>query len=207
MDAVVDRFGRIDVLVANAGVGSYGPFTDLADEALDALVRTNVLGVMHAVRAAVAPMDAAGRGRIVLVGSIAGRIGVPLEAAYSATKHAVDGLGRALAAELAPDGIAVTVVNLGPIDTGFAETAGHTYAPAPPSADAGRAGGRRRPACRRPARRRGDRPTLAADLGDHRCAGAPAVRSRRRARLCGRAPRFPRDGKRQRERRGRRRPR
>ncbi len=127
IDSVVDRFGRIDVVVANAGVGSYGPFTDLTDEALDALVRTNVLGVMHVVRAAVAPMAAAGRGRIVLVGSIAGRIGVPLEAAYSATKHAVDGLGRALAAELAPQGIAVTVVNLGPIDTGFAETAGHTY--------------------------------------------------------------------------------
>ena len=127
MDAVVDRFGRIDVVVANAGVGSYGPFTDLTDEALDALVRTNVLGVMHVVRAAMAPMGAAGRGRIVLVGSIAGRIGVPLEAAYSATKHAVDGLGRALAAELRPSGIAVTVVNLGPIDTGFAETSGHTY--------------------------------------------------------------------------------
>ncbi len=127
IDAVVDRFGRIDVLVANAGVGSYGRFTDLSDEALDALVRTNVLGVMHAVRAVVAPMDAAGQGRIVLVGSIAGRIGVPLEAAYSATKHAVDGLGRALTAELAPSGIAVTVANLGPIDTGFAETAGHTY--------------------------------------------------------------------------------
>jgi squalene synthase HpnC len=125
IDAIVDRFGRVDVLVANAGIGAYGPFTDLADEALDALVRTNVLGVMHTVRAAVANME--GRGRIVLVGSIAGRIGVPLEAAYSATKHAVDGLGRALAAELAPRGIAVTVVNLGPIDTGFAETAGHTY--------------------------------------------------------------------------------
>ena len=125
MDAVVDRFGRIDVLVANAGVGSYGPFTELSDEALAALVQTNVLGVMHTVRAALAAMD--GRGRIVLVGSIAGRVGVPLEAAYSATKHAVDGLGRALAAELAPRGIAVTVVNLGPLDTGFAETAGHTY--------------------------------------------------------------------------------
>jgi squalene synthase HpnC len=123
--AVVDRFGRIDVLVANAGVGSYGPFTDLTDETLAALVQTNVLGVMHAVRAVVGPMD--GRGRIVLVGSIAGRVGVPLEAAYSATKHAVDGLGRALAAELAPRGIAVAVVNLGPLDTGFAETAGHSY--------------------------------------------------------------------------------
>jgi squalene synthase HpnC len=128
VDAVVDRFGQVDVMVANAGIGAYGPFTDLADEALDSLVRTNVLGVMHAVRAAAAPMAVAGRGRIVLVGSIAGRVGVPLEAAYSATKHAVDGLGRALAAELAPDGIAVSVVNLGPIDTGFASTAGHTYA-------------------------------------------------------------------------------
>jgi squalene synthase HpnC len=127
IDAVVDHFGRVDVLVANAGIGAYGPFTDLADGTLDALVRTNVLGVMHTVRAAIAPMDAAGRGRIVLVGSIAGRVGVPLEAAYSATKHAVDGLGRALAAELAPRGIGVTVVNLGPIDTGFAEAAGHTY--------------------------------------------------------------------------------
>ncbi len=151
VDAVVDRFGRLDVLVANAGVGSYGPFTDLSDEALDALVRTNVLGAMHTVRAAVAPMEAAGRGRIVLVGSIAGRIGVPLEAAYSATKHAVDGLGRALAAELAPRGIAVSVVNLGPIDTGFAETAGHTY-------------GRRRPRPM-PVERAADAVLRAADRG------------------------------------------
>jgi squalene synthase HpnC len=128
IDAIVERFGRVDVLIANAGVGAYGPFTAVTDEALESIVRTNVLGVMHAIRAAVAPMEAAGQGRIVLVGSIAGRIGVPLEAAYSATKHAVDGLGRALAAELAPQRITVTVVNLGPIDTGFAEAAGHAYA-------------------------------------------------------------------------------
>jgi squalene synthase HpnC len=127
IDAVVDRFGRVDLVVANAGIGAYGPFTDVADETLDSLVRTNVLGVMHTVRAAVAPMTAVGRGRIVLVGSIAGRVGVPLEAAYSATKHAVDGLGRALAAELAPDGITVSVVNFGPLDTGFASRAGHAY--------------------------------------------------------------------------------
>ncbi len=123
--AVEERWHRVDVLVAAAGIGSYGPFGDLPADDVAELVATNVLGVMHAVRTVLPVMPDGGR--IVLVGSIAGRVGVPLEAAYSATKHAVDGLGRSLAAELAPGGITVSVVNLGPIDTGFAVRSGHTY--------------------------------------------------------------------------------
>jgi squalene synthase HpnC len=125
--AVRERWGHVDVLVAGAGRGAWGLFADLADDELTSLVTTNVLGVMHAVRAVLPAMELAGGGRIVLVGSIAGRVGVPLEAAYSASKHAVDGLGRALAAELSSTGIAVSVVNFGPIETGFARRSGHTY--------------------------------------------------------------------------------
>jgi squalene synthase HpnC len=124
---VHENWGRVDVLVCCAGLGSWGPFQAETAEHLTTLVGTNVLGVMHAVRAVLPGMVARHDGRIVLAGSIAGRVGVPLEAAYSATKHAVDGLGRALAAELAPTGINVSVVNLGPLDTGFAAASGHVY--------------------------------------------------------------------------------
>jgi squalene synthase HpnC len=127
MRTVRERWGRIDVLVTSAGIGAWGPFGALTDHDLEQVVRTNVLGVMYAVRAVLADMEARGGGRIVLVGSIAGRVGVPLEAAYSASKHAVDGIGRGLAAELAPAGIVVSVVNLGPLDTGFAAASGHPY--------------------------------------------------------------------------------
>jgi short-subunit dehydrogenase len=122
------RLGRIDVLVANAGIGQYGPFVDVPPEEIDRVVQVNVLGVLHAVQAVVPGMIARRRGHVVVVSSIAGRIGVPFEAVYSASKFAVTGLAEALAVELEPYGIGVSMVNPGPVDTEFFQARGHEYA-------------------------------------------------------------------------------
>lgn len=122
-----DALGPIDVLVANAGIGAYGAFADITAEELDQIVRVNVLGTAHAIRAVVPGMIERRRGHIVTMGSIAGRIGSPFEAIYSATKFAGVGLTEALVVELEPYGIGVSLVNPGPVATSFGEARGHPY--------------------------------------------------------------------------------
>jgi short-subunit dehydrogenase len=130
--AVVEQaerlLGGVDVLVANAGAGAYGPFVELDPTRIDELVALNVLGTLHLVRAVLPGMVARRRGRVVLVGSIAGRVGAPLEALYSATKFAQAGFAEALEVELAPLGVGVTLVDPGPVATSFFEARGHPYA-------------------------------------------------------------------------------
>lgn len=119
--------GPPDVLVANAGIGAYGPFVDIESDELERLVKVNVLGTMYAIRAVLPGMIARRRGHIVTIGSIAGRIGSPFEAVYSATKFAGVGLTEALAVEVEPYGIGVSVVNPGPVASNFGEARGHPY--------------------------------------------------------------------------------
>ena len=119
--------GPTDVLVANAGIGAYGPFADVEPELIERLVRVNVLGTLHAVRLVVPGMISRRRGHIVTIGSIAGRIGAPFEALYSATKFAQVGFTEALSVELAPYGIGVSMVNPGPVATEFFDARGHAY--------------------------------------------------------------------------------
>lgn len=121
------ELGPIDVLVANAGIGAYGPFADISYEELEHVVAVNVLGTMYAIRAVLPGMIERRRGHVVTVGSIAGRIGSPFEAAYAATKFAGVGLTEALAVEVAPYGVAVSLVNPGVVDTDFGEARGHPY--------------------------------------------------------------------------------
>jgi len=126
--AALERdIGPPDVLVANAGIGAYGPFADIDTDELERLVNVNVLGTMYAIRAVLPGMIARRRGHIVTIGSIAGRIGSPFEAVYSATKFAGVGLTEALAVEVAPYGIGVSVVNPGPVSSSFGEARGHPY--------------------------------------------------------------------------------
>lgn len=127
MGALTAELGPIDVLVANAGIGLYGPFIDADPADLERLVRVNLLGTMHAIRAVAPNMVARRRGHIVIVGSIAGRLGAPFEAAYSATKFGQSGLAECLAVELSPYDVGVSVVNPGPVDTGFFEARGTPY--------------------------------------------------------------------------------
>jgi short-subunit dehydrogenase len=125
--AIEADLGPVDVLVANAGIGAYGPFADIEAEEMERLVRVNVLGTMYAIRAVLPGMIARRRGHIVTLGSIAGRIGSPFEAVYAATKFAGVGLTEALAVEVEPYGVGVSMVNPGPVATEFGNARGHPY--------------------------------------------------------------------------------
>jgi short-subunit dehydrogenase len=127
MASIAAELGPIDVLVANAGIGAYGAFADVDVAEVERLLRTNVLGTVHAIHAVLPGMLARRRGHIVTVGSIAGRIGSPFEAAYSASKFAQVGLTEAIAVELAPYGIGVSMVQPGPVATDFGAARGHPY--------------------------------------------------------------------------------
>lgn len=107
------RFGRIDVLVNNAGYGLFGPVEDLsAEEALRQL-DTNVVGQLRLIRAVMPAMRRAGRGKIVNVSSLSGRVAGPLMGLYAASKHAVEAMSEALRFEVAPAGVQVTILEPG----------------------------------------------------------------------------------------------
>jgi short-subunit dehydrogenase len=132
------ELGPVDVLVNNAGIGAYGSAVGTGPERIDELMRVNFFGTVHATTAVVREMIQRGRGHVVMVGSIAGLLGAPLEGAYSATKFAVTGYAESLAVEVAPYGVGLSLVQPGPVDTGFFETRGVPYArriPRPVSAE------------------------------------------------------------------------
>lgn len=120
VDATAERFGGLDILVANAGVGAYGPLTELRQQHLDEMLDTNVKGVVYAAQAAVPHLIARGGGDVVSVASEAGRRGLPNEAVYCASKFAQVGFTRALDHELRPHGIRCTNVCPGGVATDFA---------------------------------------------------------------------------------------
>ena len=118
-DATADRFGGIDIVVANAGVGSYGSFLELSREHLDEMLDVNLRGTVYAIRAAL-PHMLGRQGDVITLASEAGRRGLPNEAVYCASKFGQVGLTRALDHELRPQGIRCTNVCPGGVDTDFA---------------------------------------------------------------------------------------
>jgi short-subunit dehydrogenase len=108
--AVLDRHGRIDLLVNDAGYGRHVLFKDRDVADIERMMHVNYLGTVYATKAVLPTMRAQRRGWIVNVSSVAGKLGQPDEAAYSASKFAVAGLSEALAYELAPFGIHVMTV-------------------------------------------------------------------------------------------------
>jgi NADP-dependent 3-hydroxy acid dehydrogenase YdfG len=122
----VDRFGRLDALVANAGIGAYGGIMDLTDEQLRVMMDTNVAGTVWPIRAAVPRFRAAGGGDIVIVASVAGLRGGGDEAVYAATKFAQVGLAGGLDRELREQNIRVSTLCPGGVATEFAMGAGRT---------------------------------------------------------------------------------
>ena len=130
--ATVERFAGLDILVANAGVGAYGPFLDLAPDHLEEMIDVNVRGTLYAVRAALPHLLAAGGGDIVTIASEAGRRGLPLEAVYCASKFAQVGFTRALDHELRPHGVRCTNVCPGGVATDFAMGDGRGRTPEMP---------------------------------------------------------------------------
>jgi 3-oxoacyl-[acyl-carrier protein] reductase len=125
-DEVVERFGGLDVVVVNAGVGSYGPFLDLPDDELEEIVDVNVKGALNTLRATLRHLLRSERADVVTIASEAGRRGLPFEAAYCASKFAQVGLTRALDHELRPQGVRCTNVCPGGVATGFAMGRGRT---------------------------------------------------------------------------------
>ncbi|MEU7567212.1 SDR family NAD(P)-dependent oxidoreductase [Streptomyces fradiae] len=119
--------GRVDVLVAAAGIGWAGPFTGTPPEVLERMVAVNLTGVMHLVRAVLPGMVERGAGRVVLVSSMAGWAGVANEAAYAATKGGLLAFAESLRYELAGTRVGVTAVLPGAVDTPFFARRGVPY--------------------------------------------------------------------------------
>jgi NAD(P)-dependent dehydrogenase (short-subunit alcohol dehydrogenase family) len=107
---LVARLDRLDVLVVAAGANLPEPLLEVSDEHLDALLDLNVRAVFVTVQAAARRMVAEGGGSIVLISSQMGHVGAPRRTVYCATKHAVEGLTKAAAIELAPHGVRVNSV-------------------------------------------------------------------------------------------------
>jgi len=117
--AVIADFGRIDVLVNNAGYGLVGVFEAMTPEQVRRQFDTNVLGVMNVTRAVLPQMRAQQDGCIVNVASVAGRMSLPLYSLYCSSKWAVEGFSEALTYELASQNIRVRIIEPGPIETNF----------------------------------------------------------------------------------------
>jgi hypothetical protein len=138
-----ELLGDVDLLVCSAGVGAAGPYDVMSPGLIRSLVAVNVLSPMMLVRAVLPAMLDRGQGRIVLVGSVAGAVGVRGEVAYSASKAAMIGFADALRSEVAGRGVTVTICLPGAVDTAFFSRRGAPYVrrwpkPVPPGVVADR---------------------------------------------------------------------
>ena len=126
LDVTLGRFGRVDVLLNNAGIGSYADFLDYSVEDYDLVMNTNMRSTFLFTKAVVPTMKAQGSGLILQVSSQAGIRGFTREAVYCATKHAQVGFTQALRLELQPFGIKVAVICPAGVKTEFAIGHGRT---------------------------------------------------------------------------------
>jgi len=117
---LVDRFGRLDIAVANAGVGAYGPFLELDPEQLEAMIDVNLKGVLYTAAAALPHLIDSGAGDFVSLASVAGVRAFPGEAVYNASKFGQVGFTRALDHELREHGVRATSICPGGVHTRFA---------------------------------------------------------------------------------------
>lgn len=109
--------GRLDVVINNAGFYTYGPLEETSSDELRAQLETNVVGVHRVTRAVLPAMRARGDGSIVTIGSISGRVAIPVAGPYHASKWALEGMIETLRYELLPFGIRVTLIEPGPFRT------------------------------------------------------------------------------------------
>jgi NADP-dependent 3-hydroxy acid dehydrogenase YdfG len=123
-NAVVERLGRLDVVVANAGVGAYGPFLELDPEQLEEMVDVNLKGTLYTAAATLPHLIAAGGGDFLALASVAGLRAFPGEAVYNASKFGQLGFTRALDHELRERGVRATCICPGGVNTDFAIGAG-----------------------------------------------------------------------------------
>jgi short-subunit dehydrogenase len=126
-DSALATAGRIDLLVSNAGAGWAGPIGELSAARAADLVKLNLLAPIQLARMLAPAMAERGYGRLIFVSSIAGATGVRHEAAYAATKAGVNNLAESLSYELTGQGIGVTLVLPGVVDTPFFRSRGRPY--------------------------------------------------------------------------------
>lgn len=115
-----EHFGRLDVVINNAGYGHFGMVEELSEQDIRAQLETNLFGALWVTQAALPVMRAQGSGHIIQVSSIGGISAFPIVGAYHASKWGLEGLSQALAQEVAPFGIHVTVIEPGGYDTDWA---------------------------------------------------------------------------------------
>lgn len=119
-EAVVERFGGLDVVVANAGVGAYGPFLELDPAHLEEMIDANLKGTIYTAAATLPHLISRGGGDFVSLASVAGLRAFPGEAVYNASKFGQVGFTRALDHELREQGVRATCICPGGVTTGFA---------------------------------------------------------------------------------------
>lgn len=127
VDAALAAHGRLDAVVANAGVGHLGPVAEMAPERIAELVDVNLRGPLLLARAALPALQRRPRGALVFVGSIAGAVGVPGETVYSATKAGLAVFADLLREEVRASGITVSTLVPGVVDTAFFQRRGAAY--------------------------------------------------------------------------------
>lgn len=120
VEEVVERFGQLDIAVANAGVGAYGDFLDLDPEYLEAMIDVNLKGTLYTAAAALPHLIASGAGDFISLASVAGVRAFPGEAVYNASKFGQVGFTRALDHELREKGVRATSICPGGVGTEFA---------------------------------------------------------------------------------------
>ncbi|PZE21359.1 SDR family NAD(P)-dependent oxidoreductase [Paenibacillus xerothermodurans] len=126
MEQVIERFGRIDILINSAGYGVFQSFIDADILEIHSMMDVNYMGTVRCTKAVLPHMLRAQSGHIVNVASMAGKIGTAKSSGYAAAKHAVLGFTNSLRQELAGTGVHLTAINPGPIDTPFFDRADPT---------------------------------------------------------------------------------
>lgn len=122
---VLEKAGRIDAMLCNAGMGIAGSIEDSSMEEIFLQINTNFLGAVRSIKAVLPVMRAAGSGKILVQSSIAGVVGMPFQAFYSASKYAIEGMVESLRYEVRPFGIQACLIEPGDFRTGF--TAARRY--------------------------------------------------------------------------------
>jgi len=124
--AVVDRFGGLQIVIANAGVGAYGPFLELDDDDVEAMIDVNLKGTLYTASATLPHLIESGEGDFISMASVAGLRGFPGESVYNASKFGQLGFTRSLDHELRERGVRATCICPGGVNTNFAIGSGRT---------------------------------------------------------------------------------
>ncbi len=119
IETVLQKEGRIDVLINNAGMGIAGSVEEASEDEMKLQVNTNFYGAVHTIQAVLPGMRKQGSGTIINISSVGGLMGLPYQGFYSASKFALEGLSESLYMELKPHGINVILINPGDFSTSF----------------------------------------------------------------------------------------